>query len=194
MSNPAYNAKVARREWRNETVSPAAELRTHDWIIDDWITADCGTTSAGSFPNADRIFLRWERPDRFEYVPDADKPLSFTRASNELITPGSFWRRLQHAPVKEVRDAEIVIFSAINSQTPEQEPAKLGHGALAFALTQGLSGSAAIEGERDRSARSDALRLARGEADYEWRLGAGDQSLRGEGFVIAWWMSASSAS
>jgi hypothetical protein len=88
MSNPDYDAKVARRESVNATVTPAAELRARDWIIDDLIAADYGATTVGRFENIDRIFLRWERPDWFEYVPDADKPFSFTRASGEAIVPG----------------------------------------------------------------------------------------------------------
>ena len=87
MSNPTYDAKVARRERVNESITRGAELRTRDWIIDDLIAADYGATPVGSFENADRIHLRWDRPDWFEYLPDPAAPFSFTRASGEVIAP-----------------------------------------------------------------------------------------------------------
>ncbi len=88
MSNPAYDAKVARRERVDETVTPSAELRTRDWIIDDLIAADYAGTPAGRFENVGRILLRWERPDWFEYLPDTAAPFRFIRASGEAIEPG----------------------------------------------------------------------------------------------------------
>jgi hypothetical protein len=87
MSNPTYDAKVARRERLNETVTPAAEARTRDWIIDDLMAADYGATPVGRFENVDRILLRWDRPNWFEYLPDAAAPFSFTRTSGEVIVP-----------------------------------------------------------------------------------------------------------
>jgi uncharacterized caspase-like protein len=49
--------------------------------------------------------------------------------------------------VKDAHDAEIVVFSATDSRTLAQERAELGHGAFTFALTQGLSGGAALGGD-----------------------------------------------
>jgi uncharacterized caspase-like protein len=49
--------------------------------------------------------------------------------------------------VKEAHDAEIVVFSATDSQTLALEMETLGHGAFTFALTQGLGGGAVIEGD-----------------------------------------------
>jgi uncharacterized caspase-like protein len=49
--------------------------------------------------------------------------------------------------VKDAHDAEIVVISATDSRTLAQERAELGHGAFTFALTQGLSGGAAIGGD-----------------------------------------------
>jgi uncharacterized caspase-like protein len=49
--------------------------------------------------------------------------------------------------VKDAHDAEIVVFSATDSQTLALEMAALGHGAFTFALTQGLAGGAAIGGD-----------------------------------------------
>jgi hypothetical protein len=88
MSNPAYDAKVARRERTNDSISRSAELQTRDWIIDDLLAADYGATPQGTFHNADRLILRWERPDWFEFIPDPERPFAFTRASGETITPG----------------------------------------------------------------------------------------------------------
>jgi hypothetical protein len=67
--NDQYDAKVARRARLAEEISVSAELRTRDYIIDDLIAADYAGTAAGSFHNVDRIFLRWDRPDWFEYIP-----------------------------------------------------------------------------------------------------------------------------
>ena len=88
MSNPAYDAKVARHERINDTVTKSAELSTRDFIIDDLIAADYAGTPVGSFQNLDRLFLRWERPDWFEYLPDPERPFSFTRSTGEVIAPG----------------------------------------------------------------------------------------------------------
>ena len=44
--------------------------------------------------------------------------------------------------VKEAHDAEIIVFSATDSETLALELADLGHGAFTFALVQGLSGEA----------------------------------------------------
>jgi uncharacterized caspase-like protein len=49
--------------------------------------------------------------------------------------------------VKDAHDAEIVVFSDTDSHTLAQERAELGHGAFTFALTQGLSGGAALAGD-----------------------------------------------
>jgi uncharacterized caspase-like protein len=49
--------------------------------------------------------------------------------------------------VKEAHDAEIVVFSATDSQTLALELETLGHGAFTFALTQGLGCGAVIEGD-----------------------------------------------
>jgi uncharacterized caspase-like protein len=49
--------------------------------------------------------------------------------------------------VKEAHNAEIVVFSATDSTTLAQERGELGHGAFTFALTQGLAGGAAIDGD-----------------------------------------------
>jgi hypothetical protein len=51
--------------------------------------------------------------------------------------------------VKDAHDAEIVVFSATDSQTLAQERGELGHGAFTFALTQGLAGGAALGGGGD---------------------------------------------
>jgi hypothetical protein len=83
-----YDAKVARRERLNEAISHSDEVRTRDFIIDDLIAADYAGTAQGVFANVERIHLRWERPDWFEYLPDPEAPFSFTRASGEVVTPG----------------------------------------------------------------------------------------------------------
>ena len=83
-----YTEKIARREKLDDRTTVSTELRTRDYVIDDLIAADYGATQIGSFQNVDKLFLRWDRPDWFEYIPDADTPFSFTRASGETITPG----------------------------------------------------------------------------------------------------------
>lgn len=87
MSNPAYDAKVARYERVNETITKSAELATRDFIIDDLLAADYGATRPGSFQNVDRLILRWDRPDWFEFTPDPERRFSFTRHNGEVITP-----------------------------------------------------------------------------------------------------------
>jgi hypothetical protein len=110
MSNPAYDAKVARRASLNEAISHSDEVRTRDFIIDDLIAADYAGTAQGEFANVERIILRWERPDWFEYLPDPEAPFSFTRASGEVVTPGRmltdggsiprwFWVRESLSPI-----------------------------------------------------------------------------------------------
>jgi uncharacterized caspase-like protein len=49
--------------------------------------------------------------------------------------------------VKETHDADIVVFSATDNISFAQERHELGHGAFTFALTQGLAGGAAIDGD-----------------------------------------------
>jgi hypothetical protein len=83
-----YEAKIARRARLDDTTSISAEVGTRDFIIDDLIAANYAGTVAGSFQNVDRIVLRWDRPDWFEYIADAEVPFAFTRASGEVITPG----------------------------------------------------------------------------------------------------------
>ena len=83
-----YDAKVARRERINASITRSAELQTRDYIIDDLLAANYGATPQGTFENADRLILRWERPDWFEFLPDPERPFAFIRASGEKITPG----------------------------------------------------------------------------------------------------------
>ena len=86
--NPQYDAKVARRERVNASITRSAELQTRDYIIDDLLAANYGATPQGTFRNADRLTLRWDRPDWFEFLPDPERPFAFTRASGEVIMPG----------------------------------------------------------------------------------------------------------
>jgi hypothetical protein len=88
MSNTVYDAKVMRHERLNDSITRSAELQTRDYIIDDLLAADYDGTPAGTFHNVDRIILRWERPDWFEFIPDPERPFAFTRASGEVIAPG----------------------------------------------------------------------------------------------------------
>ena len=51
--------------------------------------------------------------------------------------------------VKEAHDAEIIVFSATDSQTKAEEKEALGHGAFTFALMQGLKGEAIPKGQSE---------------------------------------------
>ena len=51
--------------------------------------------------------------------------------------------------VKEAHDAEIIVFSATDSQTKAEEKEVLGHGAFTFALMQGLKGEAVPKGQSE---------------------------------------------
>ena len=62
-----YSAKVARRERVNQAVTRSDEIRARDFIIDDLLAADYAGTALGTFRNVERIHLRWDRPDWFEY-------------------------------------------------------------------------------------------------------------------------------
>src|SRR4051812_3987649 len=51
-------------------------------------------TPRGTINNGDRIWLVWAGPDDFIYVPDPQKPFSFTRAASrggKTITPGAMY-------------------------------------------------------------------------------------------------------
>ena len=51
--------------------------------------------------------------------------------------------------VKEAHDAEIIVFSATDSQTKAEEKEALGHGAFTFALMQGLKGEGVPKGQSE---------------------------------------------
>ncbi|MEJ2124824.1 MAG: hypothetical protein P8Y47_08440 [Alphaproteobacteria bacterium] len=86
IENKRYLAKIARRE-RLEASQEKADTFVRKSIIGDYFSADYNATPAGTFQNLDKINLRWLRPDWFEYIPDPERPFSFTRASGEVITP-----------------------------------------------------------------------------------------------------------
>jgi hypothetical protein len=83
-----YAAKIARRARLNDRVTRSLEIRSFDYIVDDLIAADYGATPVGRFENVDKIPLRWDHPDWFEYIPDAAAPLRFIRSTGEPIAPG----------------------------------------------------------------------------------------------------------
>src|SRR4051794_39400960 len=72
----SLNEKSARRQATDEQILSAADDKTaQSVIIDDFFKADYGATPAGRFLNPEKLFLRWAKPDWFEYLPDPQNPL-----------------------------------------------------------------------------------------------------------------------
>lgn len=88
-SGMSLNEKSALRQATDEQIRAAADDKSPQAIIvDDFFKADYRATPAGKFLNVDKLFLRWAKPDWFEYIPDPQSPLSFVRSTGETITPG----------------------------------------------------------------------------------------------------------
>lgn len=88
----SLDEKSARRQAIDEQLLSAPdEKRAESIIVDDYVKADYGATPVGKFLNAEKLFLRWAKPDWFEYLPDQKDPFSFVRSSGETITPGSMF-------------------------------------------------------------------------------------------------------
>jgi hypothetical protein len=86
----SLSEKSARRQATDEQIriAGADDKSAQSVIVDDFFKADYGATPTGKFLNADKLFLRWAKPDWFEYIPDPQSPLAFVRSTGETITPG----------------------------------------------------------------------------------------------------------
>jgi hypothetical protein len=89
----SLSEKSAKRQATDEQIraTGADDKSAQAIIIDDFFRADYKATPAGKYLNADKLFLRWAKPDWFEYVPDPQNQLAFVRASGEIITPGRMY-------------------------------------------------------------------------------------------------------
>lgn len=87
------NEKSALRQVTDEQIRTGGpdDKSTQAVIVDDFVRANYGATPAGKFLNPDKLFLRWAKPDWFEYVPDPRNPFAYVRASGETITPGKMF-------------------------------------------------------------------------------------------------------
>src|SRR5688572_24144428 len=70
-SSMSLQEKSARRQATDELLLKPVdeEIQAQSLVLDDFIAADYGATSAGKFLNVDKLFLRWAAPDWFEYIP-----------------------------------------------------------------------------------------------------------------------------
>lgn len=85
----SLDEKSARRQATDEQILSASDDKTaQSVIIDDFVKADYGATPVGKFLNPEKLFLRWAKPDWFEYLPDSQNPFAFVRSTGETITPG----------------------------------------------------------------------------------------------------------
>ena len=88
-SSMSLDEKSARRQAIDEQLrSTPDDKRAESIIVDDFVKADYGATSVGKYLNVEKLFLRWAKPDWFEYIPDPKDPLAFVRSTGETIVPG----------------------------------------------------------------------------------------------------------
>lgn len=53
----------------------------------DWLGPDYDAIPQGTFIGLENIYLRWIRPDWFEYIPSKSTPFSFKRSNGDNIIP-----------------------------------------------------------------------------------------------------------
>jgi hypothetical protein len=84
--------KSARRQVSDEQLKAVDDdIKAQTWVLDDFVKADYSATPIGKFINVDKLFLRWAKPDWFEYIPASQAPISFVRSTGETVTPGQMF-------------------------------------------------------------------------------------------------------